>query len=292
MSTINDNNSSISAGNDVEVVGNDSYKIAGNQINITGIAPNPNADIEELQKALDRNREDAKENLDEITELIRNGNAIRTNTRLQSRVKDAISSMANINPLIQAIKAKGGAARSISNESNVAERLNTAIKLGVSDRIIEDQRIELEKSKAEKKEEERQARRNLLIFILVGLVLVLIAVLVYFNSNTSTSSTNSSHTNVTNTSNRADSRVGKNGLLARNVKLRSSPNKTAKDIGTHYKDARVQILEVTSFDTDEGISTWFKVKVLEYGTDIDTGKGYGSEGENEGWMNAKFINIL
>lgn len=97
--------------------------------------------------------------------------------------------------------------------------------------------------------------------------------------------------NVTNETSRSSS-AGRTGRLTRNMNIRSAGNRTAEIIGTHYQGARIRVLDETSYSTNEGWSTWFKVEVLEDGTDSEGRYGYGNNwerGDNFGWMEAQRV---
>lgn len=94
-----------------------------------------------------------------------------------------------------------------------------------------------------------------------------------------------------NLSNNSDYRIGKIGRLDTNLRLRGASNKFSTIAGVHYRGARVRVLEVESYDTPEGYSIWFRVEVIENGCDSEGKLGCGSEGEDEGWMNSKYITL-
>jgi hypothetical protein len=104
-------------------------------------------------------------------------------------------------------------------------------------------------------------------------------------------------------SNSSSSDIGKKGRLITNLRIRSAPNKTAEILGTHYQNARIEVLDSTSFTADDGeYVTWYKVRVLENGCDTEGKNGCGNdierdgykyygEAEMEGWMNSKYIRL-
>ncbi|MFN6962334.1 MAG: hypothetical protein ACK4S4_01060 [Pyrinomonadaceae bacterium] len=113
------------------------------------------------------------------------------------------------------------------------------------------------------------------------------------SSNTVTNSNDSSHSWV----------IGREGVLTENANIRSASNRTAQVIGTHYQGARVRVLEVDSYPTDDGYATWYRVQVLQDGCDSQGNLGCGNnwerdgyfgwmEAQREGWMNARLISIV
>lgn len=92
----------------------------------------------------------------------------------------------------------------------------------------------------------------------------------------------------------SSSLVGREGKLTTNANLRSASNKNALSIGIHFEGARVKITEVEFYDTKDGVSTWYKVKILTYGCDsqgiLGCGKNSGIDSD-EGWVNANVIQI-
>lgn len=106
----------------------------------------------------------------------------------------------------------------------------------------------------------------------------------------STSSTGSSSVSRQNTA----SLIGREGRLSTNLNIRSAPNKTALSIGIHFQNAKVKVLAVESYDTSEGLTNWYKVKILEYGCDamgqLGCGKNNSSDSD-EGWVNGKYVTL-
>jgi len=93
--------------------------------------------------------------------------------------------------------------------------------------------------------------------------------------------------------------VGREARLTTNVLIRSGAGNWNESMGSHYKNARVQVLEQTSFDTPEGTSTWYRVRVIQNGCDEEEGRGCGNDRNNmpgqaamEGWMNARLMQLL
>lgn len=85
------------------------------------------------------------------------------------------------------------------------------------------------------------------------------------------------------------------GRLTTDSNIRSESNKNASSLGIHFKGAKLQILEETSYTLDSGeVSTWFRVRITEYGCSVDTNLGCGKNNPNdadEGWVNAKNVLI-
>jgi uncharacterized OB-fold protein len=123
------------------------------------------------------------------------------------------------------------------------------------------------------------------------------------NSNNKNTASNSGRSNSPKPDNSSSSLIGHKGRLTTNLNIRSASNKYAEIIGTHYENAKVQILEVESFYADDReFVTWYKIRVLENGFDQKNGNGKGNnwernenfgwmEAEPEGWMNAKYISL-
>lgn len=109
-------------------------------------------------------------------------------------------------------------------------------------------------------------------------------------------STNSSYDNMTmnsppQSSNNSTSskRIGR---LTTDSNVRSEPNKDSTSLGIHFKDAKVKILDETSYELNGMVSTWFKIRVTEYGCSKDLYLGCGknsSDDADEGWVNAKVV---
>ncbi len=82
------------------------------------------------------------------------------------------------------------------------------------------------------------------------------------------------------------------GRLTTDSNVRSEPNKDAASLGIHFKDAKVKILNETSYELNGIVSTWFKIRVTKYGCSKDTSLGCGKNSSNdadEGWVNAKVV---
>ena len=163
--------------------------------------------------------------------------------------------------------------------------------------------------------------RNFFLLLLAGIIIVMGLVgLITFNSKKSDYSTtynsaaanNSNKTtsnaayntnSVISKSNSTSALIGRKGRLVTNMNIRSSSGQYGEPLGTHYEDARVQILDVESFNTDDGrYSTWYRVRVSENRCDQKGGNGCGNnhqiyddfgwmQAEMEGWMNARYITI-
>jgi hypothetical protein len=96
--------------------------------------------------------------------------------------------------------------------------------------------------------------------------------------------------------------IGREGHLTQNTNIRSGSNRSAEVRGTHYQGARVKILDVDTYSTPDGVSTWFRVEVLQDGCDSQGQLGCGNnrerdgyfgwmEAEKAGWANAKYISL-
>lgn len=87
----------------------------------------------------------------------------------------------------------------------------------------------------------------------------------------------------------------KMGRLVTDSNLRSEPNKDSASVGIQFKDAKVTILDETSYERDGAISRWCKVRVTDYGCSKDTSLGCGKNSPSdadEGWVNAKSIQFI
>jgi hypothetical protein len=92
----------------------------------------------------------------------------------------------------------------------------------------------------------------------------------------------------------SSSLIGREGRLTTNANLRSASNKNASSIGIHFQSAKVRISNVEFYDTADGVSTWYKIKVIEYGCDTQGNLGCGKNAQNdadEGWVNAKVVRL-
>lgn len=126
------------------------------------------------------------------------------------------------------------------------------------------------------------------------LVMVLLGVVIQNSRGRGTTDGNVSTTSV------KDSRIGREGYLTTNLNLRGEPNSTSYLLATHYENAKIKVLDVQTFSDSPD---WYKIKVLEYGTDVKTGNGKGKNnpgasdgfgwmlGADEGWVNAKFVKL-
>ncbi len=174
-------------------------------------------------------------------------------------------------------------------------------------------------SNAENADVNQRRRQMLIAFVAILIVLVIIIAAFLFNSGTENSrtATNSKNSNSTSKSNSLvnsrnfdsnrdsnvpPSEVGRTGRLTINTNIRAASNKDAEIRGTHYQGARVEVLDVDSYSTNRGVTTWYRVRVLENGCDVITNHGCGNnwernrsfgwmEADTEGWMNAKHINL-
>ena len=97
----------------------------------------------------------------------------------------------------------------------------------------------------------------------------------------------------------APSTSGRRGRLTTNQRIRSDSNRYAEILGVHYQGARVEILDETTYSTEDGtLATWYRVRVLENGCDREGSMGCGNDRDGmpgqaatEGWMNAKYISL-
>lgn len=92
--------------------------------------------------------------------------------------------------------------------------------------------------------------------------------------------------------------LGKTGRLSTNQNIRSDSNRYAESLGVHYQDAQVEVLEETSYNTEDGPSTWYRVRVIRNGCDREGKMGCGNDLEGrrgqaamQGWMNARHITL-
>lgn len=92
--------------------------------------------------------------------------------------------------------------------------------------------------------------------------------------------------------------VGRIGVLTTNQRIRSAPNRYSEILGVHYYGARVRVLEVNEYTTNEGMATWYRVYVIQNGCDREGYMGCGNDLDGEsgaaatsGWMNAKYIRL-
>jgi len=92
--------------------------------------------------------------------------------------------------------------------------------------------------------------------------------------------------------------MGETGRLTTNQRIRASSNMYAEIIGVHYQGAQVEVLEETSYDTEDGPSTWYRVRVIKNGCDREGKMGCGNDLEGKpgkaamvGWMNARHITL-
>ena len=144
----------------------------------------------------------------------------------------------------------------------------------------------------------------LILGVAGGVLLVLVFVVMIFSGSSgarnsasasapSSSVPSSGYTFAPNSTSPASS-IGREGRLTTNLNLRSAPNKTAVSVGIHFQNAKVKVLAVESYDTSEGYSVWYKVRILEYGCDAEGKLGCGKNNPNdsdEGWMNGKYISL-
>jgi hypothetical protein len=82
------------------------------------------------------------------------------------------------------------------------------------------------------------------------------------------------------------------GRLTTDSNIRSEANKESASLGIHFKGAKIRIFDETSYPLNGETSTWYKVKVYEYGCSVDPNLGCGKNNSNdsdEGWINAKNV---
>ena len=112
------------------------------------------------------------------------------------------------------------------------------------------------------------------------------------------SASNSRNASAQNTM-RSSAAIGRTGRLTTNVRIRSDSHKDSASLGVHYHNARIEVLDEKSFTTSDGdYATWYRVRVLENGCDIEGRMGCGNDlneipgqAATEGWMNAKNISL-
>lgn len=116
------------------------------------------------------------------------------------------------------------------------------------------------------------------------------------NSNSRVSNSRSSKTtsevSVSKTPNKSssDSRIGKTGTLSRDTNLRESASKDSYLVGTHYRGAKVTILDVTTVPNSLGGTTdWYKIEVTSYGSSMAPDK-YGENGKDPGSGDVGWVN--
>lgn len=92
--------------------------------------------------------------------------------------------------------------------------------------------------------------------------------------------------------------MGQTGRLTTNQRIRASSNMYAEIIGVHYQGAQIEVLEETSYDTEDGPSTWYRVRVIKNGCDREGKMGCGNDLDGKpgkaamvGWMNARHITL-
>ncbi len=103
------------------------------------------------------------------------------------------------------------------------------------------------------------------------------------NSNTSTNMT------VNNTSSPTTERTGR---LTTDTNIRSEANKDSASLGIHFKGAKISILDETTYMREDGETTWYKIRITEYGCSVNTSLGCGKNSPNdadEGWINARNV---
>lgn len=93
-----------------------------------------------------------------------------------------------------------------------------------------------------------------------------------------------------------DPRIGRSGYLITNSHIRSSSNRYAQDLGVHYQNATVRVLDVEEYPTNDDVAVWFRVQVIENGCDVEGYMGCGNDlngtsgaAAMQGWMSGKNI---
>jgi len=107
------------------------------------------------------------------------------------------------------------------------------------------------------------------------------------NTNNSPTNNNSSNTPTSNSSSNE-----RTGHLTTDTNLRSEAKKDGASVGIHFRGAKVRVLDQTSYESEGQASTWYKVKVYEYGCSANANLGCGKNSPNdadEGWVNAKLV---
>lgn len=143
--------------------------------------------------------------------------------------------------------------------------------------------------------------RHTLLGSILGSILVLAIIVVGFviyNLKAGEKSTNKIANNTVNADRTVQTNpdIGRKGRLLTNQRIRSAPNLNGEILGVHYKGALIKVLEVSSYSTEEGYMTWYRVQVLENGCDTEGIRGCGNDlfdspgmAAMEGWTSAKNI---
>lgn len=111
------------------------------------------------------------------------------------------------------------------------------------------------------------------------------------NSSNTTTTTTTAPTN-SNMSTSSSSNNERTGRLTFDANLRGESNKDAASMGIHFRGAKVRILDETSYESDSESTTWYKIKVYEYGCSVNANLGCGKNTQSdadEGWVNAKLV---
>jgi hypothetical protein len=113
------------------------------------------------------------------------------------------------------------------------------------------------------------------------------------NTNAAINSSYTPSNNVNSASNAAPTDTSKRtGRLSTDSNIRSEPNKDALSLGIHFKGAKISVLDHTTYMREDGETTWYKVRITEYGCSVNTNLGCGKNSPNdtdEGWINSKNI---
>lgn len=101
------------------------------------------------------------------------------------------------------------------------------------------------------------------------------------------------NTNAAANQNSSQPEKGRTGRLTTDLNLRDEPNRYAASLGIQFRGAKIKVLDSTTFETPEGeMSTWYKVRVFEYGCSSDANLGCGKNlpgDADEGWLNGKYV---
>jgi tRNA A58 N-methylase Trm61 len=129
---INADSANIAAQGNVEFVGGNQYKIGGNVFNVDIAAPSYETSLEQLNKALESNRNAIQRDLGELEQLIRGGASLNDGN-VQAEIKSLLASAKNIDTLVSTIMLKGGNAKFLATESDIVSTINSAILRGAKD---------------------------------------------------------------------------------------------------------------------------------------------------------------
>jgi hypothetical protein len=127
---------------------------------------------------------------------------------------------------------------------------------------------------------------------IVGIIIILVALIainssrsqaVMNRSSNAASNTKTASVSITPNKQSSDFRIGKKGTLNMDANLRKFASKDAEWLGTHYRSAKIEILDADN----SGSQTWYKIKVISFGTSMTTGSsGKDPNSEDVGWVNS------